>query len=271
MSRRSIWEIFLKESYRTFCARGADDMGHVAAYKNLHEDVIDNGLSPQEALRELSDPLKVSDRLGEAYKIVREQSFQEGKLSYEEFATKALDYEKLRIEIMNLISALKEGQKENALLHKKLDKSHEMLEASKKRVARNFRIGLAVSVSGIAFGAAMRFGYLDGAKGWFGELFSSRQPTPEQKSKTSFQPLPASSNAPSVSSFDAVLLKTGPYGPHDPLTNRSMLDLLDAGRTVTLPFDRAISVRLGPNAPTGRKSHQSARPRFSTVAYPALP
>ncbi len=125
MGRRSIWEVFLKESYRIFCSRGADDRGHVFAYKNLHEDVIDNGLSPKDALQELADPLKVSDRLGDAYSIVRELDKKEKDPLYEE-----------------LIDEIKELRSQNTELHEKLDKANEMLVLARKRAIRYFKIGL---------------------------------------------------------------------------------------------------------------------------------
>ena len=206
MSRRSIWEIFLRESYRVFCPHSTDDRGHVAAYKKLHGDVLDNGLSPQAALHELGDPVRVSDRLGKAYRVVEEENrLERGKGT-----------EILIAELSNL-------QDENAKLHQKLDKTHEILALAKQRAIRYFKIGLTISASSIAIGVATRFGYLDGAKDLLSSLFSHKQSVQAQKSG-----LP-------------------PHLLCDPSTGKSMLDFLYTGHTVTLPLDdKSVSLCLRP-------------------------
>ncbi len=158
-----IFEQFMNESHRVFGQKPDNILGLIALWQ-IQNDVVSKKLSPEDAIEELANTGIVSQRLFHAFQFYK--GLNEGK--------EGLIHEKLDI-------LIRTGQK-NDLLNKKLTSDtayisdqtssikntvnliDEKMDQVKKRTIRNFRIGLAISLSGITIGVnglAARYGWFD--------------------------------------------------------------------------------------------------------------
>jgi hypothetical protein len=238
------WKDFIRYSLEVFSPKKREDSAVAAmALRMFHEEVLGRKLTLPISLRLLSDQDFIDGLLDDAHQELEKQTGDLGKdnarrlESIESMLSTVTDVA-MAIQIQNELLV-----KENVRLHEKLDKANEMLGLAKQRAIRYFKTSLAISVSGIALGIAMRYGAVDFAKDRVVDLFSNNQSIPTETGTTA-----SPNSSPS---------KIGPYG-HCLPAKESTIELLEVGQTMIFRTRNApLSIRLGPNPPIVGKKPQA--------------
>lgn len=187
MPLKRSWKDFVRYSLEVFSPKKKNRKGEAVAaiaHKMFHQEIVERNLTLPIAFQLLSDPEFIAG-------IIDDVNQEWGEETGAPKIINGKTLSKIESGLSMLTHTILE---ENIRLHEKLDKSdeklnkaNELLVLARKRAIRYFKVGLMVSVSGIAIGVATRMGAFDGIKERFNDFLSLGQTTSEKRSEGALQ------------------------------------------------------------------------------------